>query len=41
MQVNLAAVNHIYVIHEAKMYEQLQKSKDSLRACFENVNIYK
>ena len=28
-QVSLAAVNHIY----------LQKSKDSLKACFENVNI--
>ena len=31
-QVSLAAVNQIYVIHEAK-------SEDSLKACFENVNI--
>ena len=31
-QVSLAAVNQIYVI-------QLQKSKDSLKACFENVNM--
>ena len=30
-QVSLAAVNQIYV---------LQKSKDSLKACFENVNIW-
>ena len=35
-QVSLAAVNQIYVIHE-----RLQKFKDSLKACFENVNILK
>ena len=33
-QVSLAAVNQIYVFHEC-----LPKSKDSLKVCFENVNI--
>ena len=33
-QVSLAAANQIYAIHEA-----LQNSKDSLKACFANVNI--
>ena len=35
--VSLAAVNQIYVIHEAM--SGCKKSKDSLKACFENVNI--
>ena len=34
VQVSLAAVNQINVIHE-----RLQKSKDSLKSCFEDVNI--
>ena len=38
-QVRLAAVNQIYVFHEAM--NELQKSKDSLKACFGNVNICK
>ena len=33
----LAAVNQIYVFHEAT--NGFKKSKDSLKACFENVNI--
>ena len=37
-QVSLAAVNQIYVFHEA-MNGCKRKSKDSLKACFENVNI--
>ena len=37
-QVSLAAVNHIYVFHE--IMNGCKKSKDSLKACFENVNIY-
>ena len=36
-QVSLAAVNQKYVIHEAM--KGCQKSEDSLKACFENVNI--
>ena len=36
-QVSLVAVNQIFVIHEAM--KRLQKSKDSLKDCFENVNI--
>ena len=35
--MSLAAVNQFYVDHEA--IKRLQKSKDSLKACFENVNI--
>ena len=35
-QVSLAAVNQIYVIHEAM---NGCKNLDSLKACFENVNI--
>ena len=35
-QVSLAAVNEMYVIHEAM--NGCKKSKDSLKACFENVN---
>ena len=37
MQVSLAAVNQILCISWG--YERLQKSKDSLKDCFENVNI--
>ena len=37
-QVSLAAVNQICVIHEA-MNGCKKKSKDSLKACFKNVNI--
>ena len=37
-QVSLAAINLIYVIHEAM--NGCKKSKDSLKDCFENVNIY-
>ena len=36
-QVSLGAVTQIYVIHEAM--NRCKKSKDSLKACFENVNI--
>ena len=36
-QVSLAAVNQICVIHEAM--KGCKKSKHSLKACFENVNI--
>ena len=36
-QVSLAAVNHIYVFHDAM--NGCKKSEDSLKACFENVNI--
>ena len=36
-QVSLAAVNRIYVVHEAM--NGCKKSKDSLKACFEYVNI--
>ena len=36
-QVSLAAVNQFYVNHEAMT--GCKKSKDSLKACFENVNI--
>ena len=35
-QVSLATVNHIYVIHEV-----MNSCKDSLKACFENINIRK
>ena len=35
--VSLAAVNQI--LCRPRGYEQLQNSKDSLKACFENVNI--
>ena len=38
-QVSLAAVNQIYVIHEAM--NGCKKSKDSLKGCFESVNIIK
>ena len=38
-QVSLAAVNQIYFFHEAM--NGCKKSKDALKACFENVNIYK
>ena len=38
-KVSLAAVNQIYVFHEAM--NGCKKSKDSLKACFENVNILK
>ena len=37
-QVSLAAVNQIDDFHEA-IYERLQKSKDVLQACFEDINI--
>ena len=37
-QMSLAAVNQIYVIHEA-MNGCKKKSKGSLKACFKNVNI--
>ena len=36
-QVSLAAVNQIYVFHEAM--HGCKKSKDSIIACFENVDI--
>ena len=36
-QVSLVAVNQICVIHEAM--KGCKNSKDSLKACFENVNI--
>ena len=36
-QVGLAAVNQIYVIHEAM--NGCKKTKNSLKACFENANI--
>ena len=36
-QVSLAAVNQI--LSGSQGYEQLQNYKDSLKACFENVNI--
>ena len=35
-QVSLTAVNHIPVLSCG--YEQVKKNKDSLKACFENVN---
>ena len=38
-QVSLAAVNQICVVHEAM--NGCKKSKDSLKDCFENVNIDK
>ena len=38
-QVSMAAVNQICVIHEA--IKVAKKSKDPLKACFENVNITK
>ena len=37
-QVSLSAVNQICVIHEA-MKDCKKKSRDSLKACFENENI--
>ena len=37
-QVSLAAVNQIYVIHEAM--NGCKKSKGSSKACFNNVNIH-
>ena len=37
VQVSLEIVNQIYVFHEAM--KGCKKSKDSLKACFENVNI--
>ena len=36
-KVSLAAVNKICVFHEAM--NSCKKSKDSLKACFQNVNI--
>ena len=36
-QVSLAAVNQI--LCRPRGYERLQNSKDSLKACFENVNM--
>ena len=36
-QVTLAAVNQIYVTHEA--INGCKKSNDSLKVCFENANI--
>ena len=36
-QMSLAVVNHIYVFHE--VMNSCKKSKDSVKACFENVNI--
>ena len=36
MQMSLAAVNQIYVFHE--VMNCCKKSKDSVKACFENVN---
>ena len=36
-QVSLAAVNQIYVFHEAM--NGCKKSRDTLKACFENVSI--
>ena len=36
-QASLKAVNHI--LCDSLGYERLQKFKDSLKACFENVNI--
>ena len=36
-QVRLAAVNQIYVLHEAM--DGCKNLKDSLKACFEKVNI--
>ena len=36
-QVSLAAINQTYVFHEAM--NGCKKSRDSLKACFENVNI--
>ena len=38
-QVSLAAVNQIYVIHEAMNGCKKKTPKDSLKGCFENVNI--
>ena len=39
-QVSLAAVNQFDVFHEAmNVIVWLQKSKDSLKACFEHVNV--
>ena len=40
-QVSFAAVNQICVIHEAMNCFKKKKSKDSLKDCFENVNILK
>ena len=37
-QVSLVAVNQTYVIHEAM--NSCKKSKDSLKAFFDNVNVY-
>ena len=37
-QQSLSAVNQIYVIHEAM--NGCKKSKHSLKACFENINIF-
>ena len=37
MQVSLGAVNQIYVFHE--VMNCCKKSKDSFKACFENVNM--
>ena len=38
--MSLAAVNQIYVIHEAMNGCKKKKSKGSLKACFKNVNIH-
>ena len=40
VQVSLAAVNQICVIHEAMIGCKKKIYKDSLMDCFENVNIY-
>ena len=40
-QVRLAGVNHIYVFHEVFNGCKKKKSKDSLKACFQNLNIMK
>ena len=37
MHVSLEVVNQIYVIHEAM--NRCKNLKDSIKACFENVNI--
>ena len=39
-EASLAAVNQICVIHEAINVCKKKKSKDSLKACFENGNIH-
>ena len=36
-QISLAAINQI--LFRSRGYERLQKSKDSVKACFENIDI--